>query len=86
MEDVHESNDLLQKKDSLPIEKYGILKGSSHLKYALNAISSKLVIVKQITSKSISQDLVLQNCFGPLSSGEQEAQRVMSNHLGRMYS
>jgi len=34
----------------------------------------KLVYAKQVTFKSISQDLVLQNYFESLSSNEQEAQ------------
>jgi len=36
----------------------------------------KLVAFKQITSKSIFQDLVLQNCFECPSSDEQEVQEL----------
>ena len=61
-------------KNSLPLENSGPLEGFSHLKYATNATSPKLVVAKQVTFKSISQDLVLQNYLESLSGVEQKAQ------------
>jgi len=53
---------------------YGLSEGFSHIKYATNATSPNLVVAKQVTSKFVSQDLVLQNYFESFSSDEQEAQ------------
>jgi len=61
------------KKNFLPPENSLLLEGFSHPEYATNATSSKLVVVKHVTSKFVCQDLVLQNCFESLSSDEQEA-------------
>ena len=60
LENVHESNDLRKKKDSLPLENFGLFEGFSHLKSASNATSLTFVVVQRVTSKSISQDLALQ--------------------------
>jgi len=45
----------------------------------------KLLIYKRVTSKYVSQNLVLQNYFGYHSSNEQETQ-VMSDHFDSEYN
>jgi len=47
----------------LPPENSDILEGSSHHKSATNATIHKLVVAKWVTSKFVSQDLVLQIVF-----------------------
>jgi len=71
-ENVHECDDLLQKKKySLSLENFGLLEEFSHFKYSTNATSPKFVVGKQISSKFVSKHLVLQNCFKSLSGDDQ---------------
>jgi len=76
-----------EKNDFLPLENFSLSERFSHLKFVTNATSHKLVVVKRVTSKFVSQDLVLQNYFESLSSDEQKTREsCMSYHLGSGYS